>query len=283
MMAGTIVESPVAIVHWGVLGVNLTTMTSKDSKSIYIGSVCLERTRWGKREPSFKVSDWLPRFTRDGFDGVELWEFHYTRADEAERARMASLGPIAIFNSYVGFGDEDAEVRDQVASAIKTLAAPAVKYNLGGDAAKLDEYRRNLLAWAETVPSGCRLLCECHPGTVLEELDAAVAFFEDLDPVRFGVIAHISGDAEGLDRWLTAFGSRVQHMHLQSRGPESDPAVAENRERLAPSYAALLRHGFSGSLAIEFTRGIGREEDIEELYANACADMAYVREALSSA
>ena len=41
------------------------------------------------------------------------------------------------------------------------------------------------------------------------------------------------------------------------------------------------RHKFAGSLAIEFTRGIGRNEEIEAIYANACVDRAYCRERLT--
>ena len=251
------------------------------TQDIYIGTVCLERTRWGRREPSFRVSEWLPRFEKDGFSGVELWEFHYTKADEAEQARL-SAAPIAIYNSYVGFGDEDAEARERAAVAIAQLKAGAVKYNLGADAARLDEYRRNLLSWSEQLPADCRPLCECHPGTVLENLEDAVGFFTGLDPARFGVIAHVSGGgAAGVETFMDAFGGRVAHLHLQMRDPETDPTVPANRERLKPAFDAVKRHGFAGSLAIEFTRGIGREEDIEELYANACADLAFCRSALA--
>ena len=69
---------------------------------IYIGTVGLDRTRWGSRQPSIMVSDWLSRFKADGFDGVELWEFHFARADEREQERLvAEAAPVAVYNSYV--------------------------------------------------------------------------------------------------------------------------------------------------------------------------------------
>jgi len=248
---------------------------------IYIGTVGLERNRWGSREPSFRVSEWLPRFAADGFDGVELWEFHYTRADPDEQARLVErASPLAIFNTYAGFTDDAADARAQAVDAVNAFDARALKYNLGGDAARLDEYRRNLLAWAAALPASCRLLCECHGGTVLEDVDAAAAFFADLDPERFGVMAHVGGDAEGLARWLTGMGKRLQHLHVQMRGTDTDPAVAANRPPYDACFAALTTHGFGGSIAIEFTRGIGKHEDIEQLYANALVDLAYVREGL---
>ena len=250
-------------------------------REIYIGTVALDRNRWGSRAPSLLVSDWLGRFEVDGFDGVELWEFHYLSADEAEQARLETAAPFAIYNSYVGFADADANARERAADAVVRLKASAVKYNLGGDMAKVDEYRRNLLAWADLLPASCHLLCECHPGTVLEAIENAAAFFGELDPGRFGVIAHCSGAPAALEPWLDTFGARVQHLHLQFRESESDPAMAANRQRLDACFDLLKQHGFAGSAAIEFSRGIGREEDIETLYANACIDVAYVRERLA--
>ncbi len=250
-------------------------------REIYIGTVALDRNRWGSRVPSLRVSDWLGRFETDGFDGVELWEFHYLAADEAEQARLEAAAPFAIYNSYVGFADTDAEARAQAAEAVARLKVSAVKYNLGGDAAKRDEYRRNLLAWADALPADCRLLNECHVGSILEEVENAAAFFADLDPVRFGIVAHVSGDAAGAEKWFSEFNGRVQHLHVQLRGTESDPAVAANRPALDAGFAAVKAHGFTGSVAIEFSRGIGRDEDIEEIYKNACTDLAYIRQALS--
>jgi len=248
---------------------------------VYMGTVSLERNRWGSREPSFRVSDWLPRFVADGFDGVELWENHFLAADEGEQVRLVDAAPlVAVYNSYVGFADEDAEARKRAAGAVAQLRAPAVKYNLGGDESKLDEYRRNLLDWSEQLPLSCRLLCECHPGTVLERLRDAVAFFADLDPGRFGVIVHVNGDTDGPECWFSAFGARVQHVHVQLRGQENDPAAAANRRRLDACFAVPGAHGFEGTVALEFTRGIGRDEEIDTLYANACTDLAYCREML---
>jgi len=250
-------------------------------KNIYIGTVCLDPTRWGSRQPSLAVSDWLERFRGDGFDGVELWEFHFTAAGEAERDRLvAAATPLAIYNSYVGFADDDAAARSIAVGAIARLRAQAVKYNLGPDAAKLGEYRRNLLAWAEQLPDSCRLLCECHPGTVLEKVDDAAAFFADLDPARFGVIVHVMGDADGIKPWFAGLHGRIDHLHVQMRDPGTDPTVPENRPPFDACFDVVKAGGFQGSATIEFSRGIGKDEDTETIYRNACADLAYCREAL---
>lgn len=251
---------------------------------IYLATVCIEPNRWGSRQPSFCVSDWLDRITADGFDGVELWEFHYTGADEQERQRLIERrAAVPLYNTYATFGDspEEADHRAAAAEAIENLDASGVKYNIGRDAEQMGTFRKNLLAWADQVPDSCRLLCECHPGTLLEKVDDAMAFFADLDPNRFAVIAHLDNDAQSLENWVEKFGDRLQHLHMQRRTAEHDPTTPSGRKSLADCVAALTRHDYHGSLSVEFTRGIGRDEDIETVYANAAADRAAYLEAKS--
>lgn len=249
---------------------------------IYLATVCLERNRWGSRAPSFAVSDWLPRIAADGFDGIELWENHFLTADNAEQARLAAgASPVAVYNSYAGFEDGAAEARRKAAEAVRQLGALAVKYNLGGDAARRAEYRRNLLAWAGQLPPACRLLCECHSGTALERPEEAAAFFADLAPGRFGVIAHVCGDPEPVEQWLAALDGRVHHLHVQMRETAPDPAVPAGRAQWDACFEAARAHGFAGSAAIEFTRGIGPDERMETLYANARTALAFCRERLA--
>jgi len=248
---------------------------------IYLATVCLDPNRWGSRQPSLNVSDWLERIVADGFAGVELWEYHFTRADEQERARLMQMADhIPLYNTYAGFtsGPEDCQKRDAAADAIEKLGCSGVKYNVGGDADSIVEYREMLLTWDKQVPESCRLLCECHPGTVLEEPDAAAEFFEGLDPQRFGIIAHLMGNADALDAWLTTHGDRLQHLHLQHRDEESDPTEAPGREKMAACVEVLKKHNYAGSASIEFTRGMGREEQIKTVYANALADRAALLE-----
>lgn len=255
----------------------------KTHTNIYIGTVCLEPTRWGKRQPSFAVSDWLPRFAKDGYDGIELWSYHYTRADRTEQQRLIDeASPIAVYNTYAKFSNDAREQRDWEADIITKLQALAVKFNVGNDSSELMDYKHNLLEWAENLPDSCMLLCECHPGTMLETPDAAYAFHADLDPARFGIIVHVGNtSSEELNRWLDTFGSRVQHIHVQFRGPETDPDNPENRPVLDRHFELVRKHGFQGSVTTEFTRGIGKNEDIETIYSNACRDMAYIRSQLS--
>lgn len=247
---------------------------------IYAATVALEKNRWGTKQPSFRVSQWLDRFSADGFDGVELWENHYLCAEPEEKARIEGAAPIAIFNSYSGFDDAASAARTSAAEAMRRLNARSVKYNFGNKPERIDEYRRNLLAWAGELPDGCTLLCECHGGTVLETVGACERVFSGLDPVKFGLMIHFSGNADGAADWFRTFGKRIQHIHVQLRTPESDPATEGGRTALASGVAALRGYGFRGDISMEFTRGIGKEEDIEVIYANLCTDMRAIRECL---
>jgi sugar phosphate isomerase/epimerase len=231
--------------------------------------------------PSFEVSPWIPRFKEDGFDGIELWEFHYTLASEEERERLVDAsGDIPIYNSYVGFEDADAPARHVAIEAIKRLGVRGVKYNLGKDVAKLGEYRRNLLAWESQLPDACTLLCECHFGTVVEDPETIAAFFADLPSERFGVILHLDPGAE-MQSWFNALGPRIRHVHVQMRRPDGDPAVPENVPAIQKAYADIVKNDFQGAITMEFSRGIGQEENIEEIYANVCADLAFARSSLA--
>lgn len=249
---------------------------------IYLATVGLDPNRWGSREPAFAISDWLTRFSEDDFDGVELWEYHYTRTDEAEQARIIEHRDIIpLFNTYAGFtsSDEHKQQRRAAAEAITKLETVGVKYNLQNKPECLDEYRENLQQWAEQVPASCRLLCECHPGTVLENLEDAAAFFKDLDPQRFGIIAHLTSEAERLDPWLQTFGERVCHLHVQRRDPADDPATETGKQSMHAMVDILKNNNFTGTATIEFSRGLGKDEQIETVYGHLLADARALKEA----
>ena len=249
--------------------------------AFYMATVCLEPNRWKSKIPSFAVSDWLPRFAADGFDGLEIWERHFILADAAEQERLIQgAPPIRIYNSYVGFGDGDAEARAEAARAISRLKPLGVKYNLGAQRDALAEYRANLLDWERQLPLDCILQCECHGGTVMEKVEDAAAFFAPLDPARFGIIVHVAGtDVEGCARWFDTFGDRVKSLHVQMR--TLDPLVAADRKQLDAGFEMVRRAGFRGTVTIEFSRGIGPNEQMAQIYANACVDLKYCREVLS--
>lgn len=239
---------------------------------IYIGSILLERNRWapGKR-PTYRVSEWGERFAAAGFDGVELWENHLLLAPPGEQQALTQMAcPVKLYNVYFTFGDDSLAARQQAAEWIRRLGVEGVKYNLGKDVALREVEMRNLRAWEEMLPSRCRLLCECHAGTILEEPAEARRFFDRAGLSRNGIIVHcFGGDRERLSEWLRLFGDEVCHVHVQTR------EEGERLERLQ----LLKKAGFRGTFTLEFTRGTGDpDENMEALFAEALKDLQFLRE-----
>lgn len=155
---------------------------SYDGK-VYIGTILLEPNRWKPpRRPSYAVSEWFGRFEQSGFDGIELWEYHATLCPPEELAKLErSPLPIAVFNSYASFDDAGEPDRAQAALQVKRLRAGGVKFNLGSRWDEREMYLRHLIAWARQLPAGARVLCECHPGTIMEVPRQAAEVFGRLE------------------------------------------------------------------------------------------------------
>jgi len=253
-------------------------------RRIYLGTILLEPNRWGTpRTPTYCVGDWLERFAAAGFDGMELWEYHATLADETERAALdASPIPVAVFNTYCGFEDEAAGDRARAVEMVRRFGAGGVKFNVGKEPGRRGEYLRNLCRWADAMPAGCRLLCECHGGTILEQPAAAAAFFEEAGLEQLQAIVHCFADTAKLVEWLDCLGPAVTHAHVALR---RDGRFA--RLRAAPAHAdeclaVLRRAGYAGSFTLEFTEGTSTPDDKPEtLWPAALDDLAFLRERLT--
>lgn len=253
------------------------------STPIYLGTILLEPQRWsGDKMPSYAVSAWQERIAAAGFDGIELWENHYLKADASERELLRDkAAPIALFNSYAGLEDEHAAQREVAARSAAELGAGAIKFNAGNDTARFNEYLANAAAWADLLPQSTRLWCECHPGTVLETPQAAARVFDIWDEARFGVMIHpFTTQPAVLREWLRLLGPRVQHAHVQIRDDEGRPTCLDMQSETACAALEILREGgFAGSFTAEFTLGTSTANDQTELlWPNALRDLKFLRE-----
>lgn len=245
---------------------------------ILLGTVLLEANRWTPgKQPSFRVSDWLARVAAAGFDGLELWENHAALADAPERLALRSAQPpVAVFNSYATLDDAGATARARAADLIRDLRAPAVKFNVGHDPAALPCELRTARAWAAALP-GARFLCECHPGTALE--DPAVAARALADWPEAGVIVH-PFTCPDLTAWFRHLGPRVCHAHVQllDEGRQRR-RLCEQPQHVRTRLALMRDAGYTGSFTLEFTAGVNvPPEDRDALFAAACEDLAFLRE-----
>ncbi len=253
---------------------------------ILIGSILLERNRWkNPKTPTYRVSEWIERFTEAGFDGVELWEYHATLASpEEQKALEASSLPITIFNSYASFDENGAQARASAAEFAARLKSQGIKYNLGPDPNAMDTYRKALVAWEKTVPEGVRLLCECHPNTVLEKPEQAAAFLAPFDPSRYQVIVHgFYNPIAPLAEWFRLLGPRITHVHVQMIDPDHPKGrriCLDRRPQDAKDALKVMRdHGFSGTFTLEFTEGTSApDENMEDLFQAALRDFAFLKE-----
>lgn len=246
-----------------------------------LASILLEPNRWTPgRVPSIWASDWSDRALAAGFDGWELFENHYRLASDGERKRLSSGAlPVRIFNSYQLPGDRAGAWGTAVATA-EALGASGMKFNLGKER---EHWAREREAISECEGSSVRLLCECHPGTSLEDPEAVLEFVGDVNPWPFDLMLHpfLLGP-EGIARWMNLLGSHIRHAHAQMRDPTDDRRIlqlADDAPRAEACLAALAETGFQGSFSVEFAAPTQRaDESPETLFAAAVKDLEFLRE-----
>lgn len=251
---------------------------------IYIATVLLEANRW-KREkiPTVKVSDWLERFEKAGFDGIELWENHAALADELELGRLrGARPPVRIFNTYASFSDEPDPRRERAVELSRSLGVRGVKFNVGRDPECMNRYIDNVLRWREGLPRDIVPLCECHPGTVLEEPGKAAEAFRVWAEAGIEAIIHAFNLAEErLRAWFRQLGGAITHVHVQVNRQGRMASLVQYRDEARETVRLLRDEGFQGSFSIEFTAGVGMpDENVEALFAAAVADLDLLRELL---
>ena len=244
--------------------------------AIYFGTVLLEANRWAAvRAPTYRVSEWMARMAAAGFDGLELWENHAVQADAAERAALQDAPlPVAIFNSYAPLDAGGESARQEVAERVRALKAGAIKFNVGPAMETLESELGTVRAWGAHMP-GVDLLCECHPGTALE--DPAVAEQVLAGYPEIGVIVHPFSGSD-LGAWFQHLGSRIRHAHVQVVDAQWQRWRLRDQADLVQERLAIMRRGgYSGTYTIEFTAGVGvAPEDREALFAAACDDLVFL-------
>ncbi len=254
------------------------------SSEIFIATILLEKNRWTTRIPSLTVSNWVERFQRDLFDGVELWEGHATLCGKTEFERLQqSCLPVTVFNTYADFTKEGLEKRERAAEIVNLLGAKAVKFNLGNDLRKTEEYVANLKEWSKMLPNDCRILSECHPGTIMEDINTAAEVLKKLKDDRFQLIIHDFGNAERMEKWFLKFGTAMSHMHVFLRDSSNkEIMLRRSPERCSESVSILKKYGYQGTISLEFTEGIGAiDESADSLYRCALEDYALLKQLLA--
>jgi len=249
---------------------------------IYLGTILLELNRWNSKKPVVKVSEWLECIQNDGFDGLELWEKHILKAEipskEVQALKEAQV-PVSIYNSYAGLGPEDEKQRKKAAEYIKKLGAGGVKYNFGSEEKMLDTYIENLKKWDSMLPEDCRLLCECHGGTIMEDPALAKKVFSKLAKDHYQVIVHCFDEPDKLKEWFQNLGSRITHAHVSIKDEAGRGVrLRQAPERTAENLQLMKNYDYRGTFTLEFTEGLrSKDENVEDLYRAAVDDLKYLK------
>lgn len=252
----------------------------KTKERIFLGTVLLERNRWGKedRTPSFLVSDWTRRIADDGFDGLELWQDHAAMADEEELERLRTgPAPVVLFNSYASCEPEDLEGRRRTAELANYFDAEGMKFNFGKDPERQDTYIDVVKEWAGMFKPGYRMISENHRGTTTADSRLAADTYERLEGINVGGIIHFNNDEASYRERFGLYGKYLTHIHCMLSSEEGPMPEDEVRKRVA----WLREFGFSGTYTIEFTEGVRSDVSIEGLYRNAVRDFQLLRKCLA--
>jgi sugar phosphate isomerase/epimerase len=254
---------------------------------VLLGTVALDPNRWGTvtgiREATVPLSPWLDAVAAAGFGGLELWEPHLRDADGPEsEAVLAHPLPVVVLNGYASF--LDARHLTALAGLVARTGASAVKANTGHDPADLRAEAAAAARWLDELPSGVRLLLECHEGTaVADDHEATARFLAAVGPPnRVQAVVHTHEDPDRVAARFDAYGDRITHVHVNHLDHGTAPPLAAVHD-LADRTALLRRLGFRGTWTIEFVHGLLTERDRPEvLVEQAAADLPVLRAALAA-
>lgn len=254
-----------------------------------LGTVALEPNRWGgldrSRCPTVAVSRWLRDIADAGFDGIEVWEGHVSGAAAAEvDAVVGGPLPVSVFNSYVGFDDDEPGARDDVARWVRRAGSTAVKFNVGDDPGSVGAYGERVGAWLATMPADVRLLCECHEGVSVAEDPAVAATILAAagPPDRVQAVVHTHEEPDHLKARFDAYGDRIGHVHVNFLSRAGAPRLVDERDRLAARVELLRALGYTGTWTIEFVHGVLTDRDEPgALVVQAADDLAVLRDVLA--
>lgn len=255
-------------------------------ENILFATVLMDRNRWtAGKHPTVAVSNWFAAWAQAGFDGIELWQNHALEAMESEVTHLAAAPlPIPVFSSYVAFTSEDTALRARVAALVRRLACRAVKFNVSKNADSREREIAVAREWFAAMP-GVTPLCECHPGSSVEQAADAAAAFADWPELRVIIHPFITS-ADALQGWFDALGPRISHCHVQSRQPDNTSVFTrldEQRDWIAEQVGRIIRNGFAGSWSIEFTKGVATpHESPDLLVASAIKDLQTLRALLNT-
>ncbi|QST01737.1 TIM barrel protein [Pontibacillus sp. ALD_SL1] len=251
---------------------------------ILLNTVLLEKNRWEDGQiPSIQVSKWVHAIKEEGFDGIELWQNHALKATDYERAELKHSDlSIDVFNSYIKFEDGYEQEREKIVNLVHELKCKAVKFNLGHSMEHINMYISHVKDMLNQLPDSCQLLCECHPGTIMEDPETAYQFLDQIGSNRVKAIIHPFHNQVNIEEWFQHLGSSITHAHVSLYNNKLFHLLSREESFVRKRITKLHEHQFTGSYSIEFTAGVAsRDENTNEVFSNASEDHALLRQLTS--
>lgn len=250
---------------------------------VLLGTVAIEPNRWGTiradRSPVTAVTEWTDQLAALPIDGLELWEGHLPPEGTIAASRFAAMRdrlPVRIFNSYVGFDDDDDTARLRAASAAQRCGAVAVKFNVGNDPDAEDAYARRIARWVEQLGGAVAAICECHAGiSVAEDPAVAARILHAAGPAeRVQALVHTHDDDDLIRAKFDALGDRITHVHVNHLdvAAMTHPRLDAVEDELTRTVDLLRECGFAGSWTLEFVAGLLTDDDRPDALLEQAAD-----------
>ena len=240
---------------------------------IYLGTVGLEKNRWGSRMPSFCVSNYMYKAKAYGFDGIELWQEHLTKADSEEYKKICNSGIPIIFSTYCTFENGVTEEMKQIAKCITDCNAHAVKFNLGTESYDIENQIECLMSWVALLPTNVDMYCECHAGTYMSDIDNAKRILERLGS-RYYAIVHTNLKETSFEHYQNTLGSKIVHVHSQTRNENNETVMLsyyneQNKNRIEKIKSIENIR----SITLEFTE---ESSNVEKSFEHMCNDYSFI-------
>jgi sugar phosphate isomerase/epimerase len=276
---------------------------------LLLNTIMLEPNRWtAEHELTYPLVDLLAPIAVAGFAELELWGYHVDSIADGEVDRLAqglddhSLRAVGL-GAYPSFhlaGAEDEEQRRRLERLVEIAS------RLGSDVFKIfpgrvasadaDEavWKRSAKRMIELSQRLCEhgmtLTLETHGGTLCDTLDSTHQLLERLPAEGVGICfqPYVEDDTDAAMAAFDTLMPRVQHVHLQNRGPGRVASLLADGEWT--DYTRFLPHvrasGFDGPMCIEFTAGITPPEgvafDLDLVLSNAGRDRDFIESVWSS-
>lgn len=271
---------------------------------ILLNTIALEPNRWTTEKIAYyKLNQLLEPIARNGFQNLEVWQYHISREDERTvktyRQQADAFGlAFPIIGMYPKLHlQSDASKREmdkfnKMFNYAKILDAEIVKIWLGAiGSAEIttDAEIRSLDFLAEALELAQQyditITAENHDNTLLDTIESCHKVLQKLDAPKLKICYQpydFSNKTQLISDYLSLKTS-VIHVHFQGR-KNGEFALLENADLDYKVFvAALAEHGFKGYWSIEFVKDCvvaqPQDFDLELVLANARRDRDFLVDA----